>query len=169
MTQAAAADRTLTESQSLRSHSHKMMCIWRYRHLTALWAFSQQRWWVSLQHEKCEFERGLRTRHVRALLGNTVQVPHDEWRLELNKKKHTAITPLTLNPLTTTIVAPPSNASKWQMGFNSAFKGLRATADTVYWKGSKIWFSRIYFRKFATKEWHLFSPVQFQSCDFWRS
>ena len=32
-----------------------------------------------------------------------------------------------LNPylLTTTIVAPPSNASKWQMGFNSAFKGLR--------------------------------------------
>ena len=29
-----------------------------------------------------------------------------------------------LNLLTTTIVAPPSNASKWQMGFNSAFKGL---------------------------------------------
>ena len=24
----------------------------------------------------------------------------------------------------TTIVAPPSNASKWQMGFNSVFKGL---------------------------------------------
>ena len=32
---------------------------------------------------------------------------------------------LTLNLLTTTIVALPSNASKWQMGFNSAFKGLR--------------------------------------------
>jgi len=31
---------------------------------------------------------------------------------------------LTLNLLTTTIVAPPSKASKWQMGFNSAFKGL---------------------------------------------
>ena len=31
---------------------------------------------------------------------------------------------LTLNLLTTTIVAPPSNDSKWQMGFNSAFKGL---------------------------------------------
>jgi hypothetical protein len=31
---------------------------------------------------------------------------------------------LSLNLLTTTIVAPPSNASKWQMGFNSAFKGL---------------------------------------------
>jgi hypothetical protein len=31
---------------------------------------------------------------------------------------------LTLNLPTTTIVAPPSNASKWQMGFNSAFKGL---------------------------------------------
>jgi hypothetical protein len=34
---------------------------------------------------------------------------------------------LTLNLLTTTIVAPPSNASKWQMGFNSAFKGLTTT------------------------------------------
>jgi hypothetical protein len=32
---------------------------------------------------------------------------------------------LTLKLLTTTIVAPPSNASKWQMGFNSAFEGLR--------------------------------------------
>jgi len=31
---------------------------------------------------------------------------------------------LTLNLLTTTIVAPPSKAIKWQMGFNSAFKGL---------------------------------------------
>ena len=34
---------------------------------------------------------------------------------------------LTLNLLTTTIVAPPSNASKWQMGFNSVFKGLKGT------------------------------------------
>ena len=34
------------------------------------------------------------------------------------------INELTINLLTTTIVAPPSNASKWQMGFNSAFKGL---------------------------------------------
>ena len=33
---------------------------------------------------------------------------------------------LTLNLLTTTIVAPPSNSSKWQMGFNSAFKELNA-------------------------------------------
>jgi len=31
---------------------------------------------------------------------------------------------LTLNLLMTTIVAPPHNASKWQMGFNLAFKGL---------------------------------------------
>jgi len=34
---------------------------------------------------------------------------------------------LTLNLLTTTVVAPPNNASKWQMGFNSAFKGLSGT------------------------------------------
>jgi hypothetical protein len=31
---------------------------------------------------------------------------------------------LTLNLLMSTTVAPPSNASKWQMRFNSAFKGL---------------------------------------------
>ena len=35
----------------------------------------------------------------------------------------------TLNLLTTTIVAPPSNASKWQMGFNSAFKGIKRLLD----------------------------------------
>jgi len=34
---------------------------------------------------------------------------------------------LTLNLLTTTIVAPPTNGSKWQMGFNSAFKGLMSS------------------------------------------
>ena len=31
----------------------------------------------------------------------------------------------------TTIVATPSNASKWQMGFNSAFKGLIHTSVLV--------------------------------------
>jgi len=31
---------------------------------------------------------------------------------------------LALNLLTTTIGAPPSNASKWQTGFNSAFTGM---------------------------------------------
>jgi hypothetical protein len=36
---------------------------------------------------------------------------------------------LTLNLLTSTIVAPPSNARKRQMGFNSAFKGLRIFSD----------------------------------------
>jgi hypothetical protein len=39
-------------------------------------------------------------------------------------KKKTKGPTLTLNLLTTTIVAPPSNASKWQMGSNSASKGL---------------------------------------------
>ena len=31
---------------------------------------------------------------------------------------------LTLNPLTWKIRSAPNNASRWQMGFNSAFKGL---------------------------------------------
>src|SRR5215471_7845158 len=34
---------------------------------------------------------------------------------------------LTLNLLTTSIVATPSNASKWQMGFNLPFKGCMKT------------------------------------------
>jgi len=43
---------------------------------------------------------------------------------------------LTLNLLTTTIVAPPSNASKWQKGFNLAFKGLINVTDNndAWWK-----------------------------------
>jgi predicted amidophosphoribosyltransferase len=41
------------------------------------------------------------------------------------------LTRLTLNLLTTTIVAPPSNASKWQMGFNSAFKGLKCITEII--------------------------------------
>jgi hypothetical protein len=39
---------------------------------------------------------------------------------------------LTLNLLTTTIVAPSSNPSKWQMAFNSVFKGLNCL--TAYLK-----------------------------------
>ena len=45
-----------------------------------------------------------------------INTDHGDTSIQLNV--------LTLNLLTTTIVAPPSNASKWQMGFNSAFKGL---------------------------------------------
>ena len=41
---------------------------------------------------------------------------------------------LTLNLLTTTIVAPPSNASKWQMGFNSAFKWLKTSNIKLFGK-----------------------------------
>ena len=45
-------------------------------------------------------------------------------------------TTLTLKLQTTTIVAPHSNASKWQMGFNSEFKGLKIArhkfGDTVW-------------------------------------
>jgi hypothetical protein len=43
---------------------------------------------------------------------------------------------LTLNLLTTTIVAPPSTASKWQMGFNSAFKGLKGLLDVCVETGT---------------------------------
>ena len=47
------------------------------------------------------------------------------------RKQHTFSALLTLTLLTTTIVAPPSNASKWQIGFNSAFKGLSVITWTI--------------------------------------
>ena len=47
------------------------------------------------------------------------------WRVVVRDQETSKTRRLTLNLLTTTIVAPPSNASKWQMGFNSAFKGLK--------------------------------------------
>jgi hypothetical protein len=43
-------------------------------------------------------------------------------------KPESHIPTLTLNLLTWRICRAPDNASKWQMGFNSAFKGLRASA-----------------------------------------
>ena len=45
---------------------------------------------------------------------------------------------LTLNLLTTTIVAPPSNASKWQMGFKSTFKGFKIETGCLMWEMSEV-------------------------------
>ena len=39
-------------------------------------------------------------------------------------RTQTQLCQLTLNPLTWRVWWAPNNASKWQMGFNSAFKGL---------------------------------------------
>jgi hypothetical protein len=44
---------------------------------------------------------------------------------------------LILNLLTTTIVAPPSNASKWQIGFNSAFKGLITKGASLFLRDAR--------------------------------
>jgi len=38
---------------------------------------------------------------------------------------------LTLNPLTWKIWRAPNNASRWQMGFNSVFKGLISGGQEV--------------------------------------
>jgi hypothetical protein len=45
-----------------------------------------------------------------------------EFEIYTPRRDH--ILALTLNLLTSTIVALPSNAIKWQMGFNSAFQVL---------------------------------------------
>ena len=63
---------------------------------------------------------------IRITLGIVKSLSYWSWRILLWLTHAT----LTLNLLTTTIVAPPSNASKWQMGFNSAFKWLNK-ADAI--------------------------------------
>ena len=40
---------------------------------------------------------------------------------------------LTLTLLTWTIWRAPTNASKWRMGFNSAFKGLTLAVNVDQW------------------------------------
>jgi hypothetical protein len=61
---------------------------------------------------------------------------------------------LTLNPLTWKIWWAPNNASKWQMEFNSAFKGLRYSS-TWGRVSSSVWNKanerRRYLRNFGTK------------------
>jgi len=47
-----------------------------------------------------------------------------EWRTK-GLTRHLIVIVLTLNPLTWKIWWAPKNANKWQMGFNSAFKGLK--------------------------------------------
>ena len=73
---------------------------------------------VSYQGEYTTENYTLRKKVELSLL-KTQFVPHSKHSASFIKPDK-----LTLNLLTTTIVAPPSNASKWQMGFNSAFKGL---------------------------------------------
>jgi len=45
---------------------------------------------------------------------------------------------LTLNPLTWKIWRAPNNASRWQMTFNSAFKGLSSLKYAAVLKNNKM-------------------------------
>ena len=70
-------------------------------------------------------------------------------------------TMLTLNLLTTTIVAPPSNASKWQMGFNSAFKGLILFYQHMhFYLTYKILSIKIYIKTLFYSHSYMFRSVQ---------
>ena len=76
----------------------------------------------------------LRHRNIalsKQFLGNTEKVTHINTFTAIVDLSRFNNSCLTLNLITTTIVAPPSNASKWQMGFNSAFKGLKSPASTL--------------------------------------
>ena len=52
-------------------------------------------------------------------------------------KSALSLTSLTLIPLTWKIGWASSNATKWQMGFNSAFKGLNSPANGANYKRDK--------------------------------
>ena len=65
---------------------------------------------------------GLRNKRPKTANDNIVTKEAIKIVKDYSQKESTV---LSLNLLRTTIVAHPSNASKWQMGFNSAFKGLK--------------------------------------------
>jgi len=76
---------------------------------------------VPVKHDICEDPIAVLASYRTVPCGHTWVRQVGESKSYLPNTKDT----LTLNLLTTTIVAPHSNACKWQMGFNSAFKGLR--------------------------------------------
>jgi hypothetical protein len=59
---------------------------------------------------------------------------HTSWALYNNRVKSA----LTLILLTWKIGWAPNNASIWQMGFNSAFKGLSLISSAMFWTKNKI-------------------------------
>ena len=77
---------------------------------------------------------------------NVTHLDNDRWIVHgPNSAQYTVWKILTLILLTRRIWWAPYNASKWQMGFNSAFKGLksmRITTFTYFWVfrvGEKIY------------------------------
>jgi hypothetical protein len=94
---------------------------------------SNNRWWCSYlydadftshRHSSCLYSlTNLSVASSDHLLGIFLSVRVLQ-KINTNQDKSYSVQYLTLNLLTTTKVAPPSNARKWQMGFNLAFKGL---------------------------------------------
>ena len=83
---------------------------------------------------RSQWPRGLRRRSAAArLLRSWVRTPPGAWMLKSvysavrtgSLNKAVCALSLTVSPLTWKIWWAPNNASKWQMGFNSAFKGLK--------------------------------------------
>ena len=63
------------------------------------------------------------------------------WLLYVRRRYSPNTRYLTLTPLTWTIWRAPTNASKWRMGFNSAFKGLKGpSTHRVHWLHERIHF-----------------------------
>ena len=64
---------------------------------------------------------------VKKLQGKkSISRPRRRWEDNVTMNAFTHLrTPLTLILLTWTIWRTPTNTSKWRMGFNSAFKGLK--------------------------------------------
>ena len=69
---------------------------------------------------------------IRGLCGSSPSILNTSRTTSTATRRHTHETWifLTLNPLTWKIWWAPNNASRWQMGFNSACKGLNTTTRT---------------------------------------
>jgi len=72
------------------------------------------------------------------------------------------VSELTLNLLTTTIVAPPNSASKWQMGFNSAFKGLNRNKHLIPLPNDVQPGTAHFMYSFITKQTTVFAGIMYK-------
>jgi len=82
----------------------------------------------------------------RQVISNTTQTLFSSWKRHQEQMKKGHIGPLepsgrlTLILLTWRIWWAPHNASKWQMGFNSAFKGLKGEKISYHCRESNYFF-----------------------------
>jgi len=96
------------------------------------------------------------------------------WNTSTNLPDYTAshsrrCWPLTLTPLTWRIWWAPTNASRWQIGFNSAFKGLNMLFTIYDWLFMLLWALHVLFCSILHISYWMFHNVLNDLTSCWQS